>query len=369
MNRGLFDPPEERRASPSRLRLAREAQGLTLRAVAELLDVSAASVTHYEAGKRSFEHHVPKLSSEWEFESEFFFGSDIEPVAPEAITFRSRHAMTARIRDRVQARSTIASRILSPALHSRFDLPPLEVPDLYGEDPETAARLVRDQWGLGSGPVVNMVHLLEAKGVEVYWLSEASRHVDALSYAAGDRQFVFLNVFKEAGERGRMDAAHELAHLVLHRGLRIDTDDVERQADRFASAFLLPREQYALEGPRSHLLSPYLPLKQRWGVSLQALVRRSYELRMISKEGYQAAYREMSRRGWRSGTPEPGQQEREVSGLHDRMFEVMKAAGTMPQDFARENAVRWGDLLELMPSAALHAKREIRLNHLRLEIP
>ncbi len=364
----LSESSPEGRAHPSRLRLAREAQGLTLKAVSEILGVSPGAVTQYEQGGKAFDHHVPRLAAEWGFEERFFLSGEIEPVSIEALTFRSRHAMTARIRDRVRARGTIAARVLSPALRARFDLPALDVPDLHGTEPETAARLVRDAWGLGSGPIANMVHLLEAKGVEVYWLAEPSKHVDALSYALGERHFAFLNVHKEAGERGRMDAAHELGHLVLHRGLRADTEKVERQAERFASSFLLPKGQYLLEGPRTHLLDRYLPLKERWGVSVQALVRRGYELGMVDRDGYQAAFREMSRRGWRSGKPEPLQMEREASVLHDRMFEAMKGRGTMPQSFASELSVRWEDLLELMPAAAGHSRREIRRGHLSMEI-
>jgi Zn-dependent peptidase ImmA (M78 family) len=50
-----------------------------------------------------------------------------------------------------------------------------------------------------------------------------------------------LNTFKSA-ERSRFDAAHELAHLVLHiHGMTSGGRDIEREADMFASAFLINR--------------------------------------------------------------------------------------------------------------------------------
>ena len=56
---------------------------------------------------------------------------------------------------------------------------------------------------------------------------------------------------KEAGIRIRFDAAHELAHLVLHRWIeQAELADpktlkrIEAEADRFAGAFLLPRKSF-----------------------------------------------------------------------------------------------------------------------------
>src|SRR3546814_6566541 len=45
---------------------------------------------------------------------------------------------------------------------------------------------------------------------------EDTKNVDAFSCWRNGQPFVFLNTFKSA-ERSRFDAAHELAHLVLHR--------------------------------------------------------------------------------------------------------------------------------------------------------
>jgi len=51
----------------------------------------------------------------------------------------------------------------------------------------------------------------------------------------------FLNTLKQS-ERGRFDAGHELGHLVLHQhGSPNGGQEIERAANDFAAAFLMPR--------------------------------------------------------------------------------------------------------------------------------
>lgn len=94
--------------------------------------------------------------------------------------------------------------------------------------------------GLGEAPIANMVHLLETKGVRVFSLVEDCHELDAFSTWLDGTPFVFLNTRKSA-ERSRMDAAHELGHLVLHRVGRPQGKEAEEEATRFGAAFLMPR--------------------------------------------------------------------------------------------------------------------------------
>jgi len=99
--------------------------------------------------------------------------------------------------------------MLNDWVESRFDLPAPDLPDLRDEEPEVAASVLRQHWGLGERPIKNMVHLLESKGVRVYSLAENSVEVDAFALWHSKTPFVFLNTLKSA-EHGRFDAAHEL---------------------------------------------------------------------------------------------------------------------------------------------------------------
>ena len=84
-------------------------------------------------------------------------------------------------------------------------------------------------------PIKNMIHLLEARGVRVLSLSIDTAQLDAFSMWHADTPFVFLNT-KKSCEHSRFDVGHELGHLVLHRHAGAKGQEVEREANAFASA-------------------------------------------------------------------------------------------------------------------------------------
>jgi len=125
----------------------------------------------------------------------------------------------------------------------------------------------------------------------------------------GNRPFVILGSHKGSACRSRFDAAHELAHQVLHRA--VNKSDyrpnaafslIEEQAHKFAAAFLLPAETFGQEvGAVS--LDALLSLKQRWRVSVAAIIKRISQLRLIDAEQEKRLWMNLSRRKWRTVEP------------------------------------------------------------------
>lgn len=106
-------------------------------------------------------------------------------------------------------------------------------------------------------------------------------------------------------DRDRFGSSHELGHLVLHQpGQRPASRTLEREADLFASAFLMPAGSIRDELPSKVEWPHLLQLKQKWGVSVAALLRRSRDLGVMDDATYTQAVKTMSARGWR--TDEPG---------------------------------------------------------------
>jgi hypothetical protein len=104
-----------------------------------------------------------------------------------------------------------------------------------------------------------------------------------------------------------MDAAHEMAHAILHRhvtieDLRRDFDLIEQQAFRLASAFLMPAQSFALSA-RLPTLSALLSLKDRWHVSVKAMIRRCKDLQLISPSDEVQLYKYYSAKGWSREEP------------------------------------------------------------------
>lgn len=347
--------------TPSRLTVARQRRALTKKDLAGWAGLSSRAILGFEDGTISpSKQTVHQLAFALRFPPEFFSGNELELIDVNKPSFRARRAMTGELRRRALASGVIATQVISPQIARYCRLPAVNVPDLSDELPETAAAILREHWKLGQGPIGNMVHLLESRGVHVYWLAEESRCLDAFSLWRDEKPFVLLNANKQAGDRGRFDAAHELAHLVLHRRAEvIDGREIEAEADRFASAFLMPESQFRTESPRFPLYEVYFKLKERWGVSIQALVRRSKDLNLLTPWQYECACRDIAMRGWR--TEEPVKIPREESKSHAQVMQILARKGLSLDVFARNTRLHKEDLCELMPLASRQQELVVEL--------
>ncbi|MDQ3818772.1 MAG: ImmA/IrrE family metallo-endopeptidase, partial [Acidobacteriota bacterium] len=247
-------------------------------------------------------------------------------------SFRSLSTMTASQRNSALAAGTLAVH-LCRWIEERFELPPPSIPPLRGFEPETAAQVLRVEWGLGEKPIKNIVHLLEAHGVRVFSLPVDSASVDAFSVWHNGTPFVFLNPRKSA-ERGRMDAAHELGHLTLHNHGIPRSRQAELEADSFASAFLMPAGDVLAHTPRNVSVAIVQKLKRRWRVSAIAMVHRLKTLRLITEWQYRTFCIELSKQGYRR--EEKDGIERDSSQVFAKVFDALRAEGVSRSAIARD---------------------------------
>jgi Zn-dependent peptidase ImmA (M78 family) len=100
-----------------------------------------------------------------------------------------------------------------------------------------------------------------------------------------------------------MNAAHELAHLVMHQQVAASAAALEDDAKKFASAFLMPADAMRQMIVLPVTLDTFVPFKLKWGVSIQALIVRSHELGLITPRKYKSLMQRLSARGWRINEP------------------------------------------------------------------
>lgn len=319
--------------TPSRLTLARKRRGLTKTRLAKDVGVTVRSITAYEAGDTvPTDETVDNLSRVLRFPPSFFGAGDIEAPPPEGVSFRAMKSMTAAKRDAALGAGALAME-LSAWIDGRFSLPEPDLPDLAGNDPEAAASALRSAWDLGERPVRNMVHLLEAHGIRVFSLSEECRELDAFSFWWNGLPYVFLNTQKSA-ERSRLDAAHELGHLVLHRSDLPRSRDIEREAQQFGGAFLMPRGSVLASVSGLVTVGRLIKLKRNWNVAVTALTYRLHELGLLSDWQYRSLFTELSARGYRKAEPEPI--ERETSQVLAKVFAALREEGVDKRAIARD---------------------------------
>ena len=218
---------------------------------------------------------------------------------------------------------------------------------------------IRDSWGLGLGPIADIITLVESKGAFVLQITGHTTNLDAFSTWCDGRPFIFLATDKGSSSRRRFDVAHELGHLLMHdRAGDGHQRDKEVAADHFASAFLLPRSSFAKECPRRLSWPHFKALKKRWKVSLAALIRRAYELNMISEATYRRAFVQLNRYGWRKS--EPGEPEHENGSLIVRAVELLVAKGRTFDRIAQAMCLRTPYLEDLLE--AFYPQRPLSLS-------
>jgi len=338
--------------SPSRLKVARERRGLTKQALERTSGVSARSIIAYEQGELPpSDDTMETLARTLRFPVAFFYMSTIETPDPLVASFRSMKKMTAKQRNEALAAGALAAE-LSRWLDEKFAMPPVNLPVLRGVDPEIAAENVRNVWGLGVKRVANMVHLLERQGVRVFSLAQDAVEVDAFSMWFQQVPMVFMNSMKSV-ERSRFDAAHELGHLVLHRHGSPRAKELEAEADRFASAFLMPKASVITVAPRApHTVDRLAALKEHWGTSVKSIARRLRDLGFMTEWQYRSIYIELAQRGQHY---EPRALEyRETSQVLAKVFEQLRTENMQKVDIAKALGLHVADLEALAFGLVVH---------------
>lgn len=303
---------------PARLIQAREARGILSReALARLIGKHASTIQRWEQGESSPEPEaLQKVASVLNVRMEHF----IRPatVNDGAVFFRSLAStlkrdlayQKARIRWLHEVATAINDYVVFPDLNLPNLLGDLSYRQLRDDDLERMASELRSYWGLGSDPIANVVETMERAGIVVAAEEMGTSKLDGLTqwFTKPElRPYVLLADDKMSFARRQMDAAHEMAHCILHRhaspmDLQNDFTLIESQAFRLASAFLMPSDRYADE-LGAPTLNSMLIQKDRWKVSIKAQIKRVQDLEMLDSDDARFLYKSYSARGWSRGEP------------------------------------------------------------------
>jgi Zn-dependent peptidase ImmA (M78 family) len=103
------------------------------------------------------------------------------------------------------------------------------------------------------------------------------------------------------GERVRLTLAHEIGHIIMHH---LPTEDMEREADRFAAEFLMPPHDITPD-LTSLTFANLARLKSYWKVSMAALIVRAHETGKITDRQYRTLFEQMNKNEYRMNEPVP----------------------------------------------------------------
>lgn len=279
---------------PSKIKEAREARGLSLAQLSEKIGVTSQAISKYEKGEMIPSSSVLlKIVDTLNFPVGFFSVEDKNKLTSQIIYFRSNKNLTIKLKKACEIRVKWINNMYN-FISNYFDLPKVDLPDFGDIDIEELdllkieeiANELREYWNLGELPINNLIDVLQKKGFVITRLEIGSKKIDAFSMWENDIPYILLGSEKESAVRSRFDLAHELAHLILHRNLTKDVFEeekeiIEKQADAFAGAFLLPRDSLNREMITSSVDS-FILIKRKWKVSVSAMIMRAKDIDMLS---------------------------------------------------------------------------------------
>lgn len=300
---------ENHGAIGARLRLAREAAGLSTRDVEERLRcagrrVSHATIGNYERGVTQPPAEILELLGgiykrglDW-IRGTGLILRGIRYRALKSVSVREKNDFKHGAQAWLDAYFYI-ERLLNRSLQKRY--PSFKVKhDTSGRQ---LAEKIRKLYKLGDYPVTSVIRILEHFGIYVIELATAAR-IDACAGLLGRSRIVVLNE-SLPNDRIRLTALHELAHHLYRdcmSGPGLVADDVESRAFEFASHMLLPESQLraALKLKSMVLMVQY---KERFGISLAAMIYRARKSGLIAQSLYKRLWRDFGRLGYRRHEP------------------------------------------------------------------
>lgn len=343
-----------------RLKIARTYRGMTLAELGESINLSKQTISLYENNKGIPDFStIMKLSQCLSFPANYFFQKNSIEISSGTTYFRSLTSTTKKSRSAEITKVGFIAELYE-ALYNYIDFPKLNLPsininskNISDNEIERVANQIRELWNLGNDPITDLQYTFEENGIIVVGSSVPDRKIDAYSQLikvnSNETYIVVLSVGKKGKARINFDLAHELGHIILHPW----TEDIEtlsneefkereRQANKFASSFLLPEDMFKSDVEKFPIeLDYYLKLKSKWECSIQAMLYRSNDLGVITNNQFQYLMRQVSQRGWK--TKEPGDF---PHVLNDNIFK-------MAIDLLLENNFSKTDIMDIFKNASV----------------
>jgi len=300
-------PPQQLESAElgRRIRQRREKLHMTVQQLAKRLGLSRNTIANYEAGRTAPTANELLLLAG-------ALGCTIEELLcppaefrPARFAFRAHAALRKNPDVLAVAQGYLrAYREIEMILNVR--LPPKQVPVDLPEDQaldaqyiESVAAELRRKSGIQEAGPENIACVLESLGIGTVFFNYQLKGLDAITVVQDDFILVMLSDRKRLVERTVFSAAHELGHIVLHPFLfttenEADNDDVkrwEKQADKFAGDFLVPRDQLVALWKQERLdklplFHALVLLKRTFRVSFHCLYYRVTELGLHRERNY-----------------------------------------------------------------------------------
>jgi len=287
--------------------LARESRGVSQKELSSMTALSQGKISKIENGILALsESDIATISNVLDYPIHFFEKNErIYGIGLSEYYHRKRQSVPQKILTKVYAKIELRRMQITTLLksvefgeHNYFFMDP----DKYDGNIDSIAQSVRAAWRIPKGPIENLVAIAEEQGAIIIPFDFEGAKIDGISVTSPDiPPLIFLNYDKPM-DRIRFTLAHEIGHLIMHRVPPSNNEDIEEQADQFASEFLMPKSdiQSSLYDVNLQKLAA---LKLYWKVSMAALLRRARDLGKISEGTWKYLVIQMSKAGYKNQEP------------------------------------------------------------------
>jgi len=296
-----------------RFKSARLMKGFSLQDLADALDnqLSRQALHRYEKGEVIPDSEkINLLSKVLNVNPDYFFRST--KVELGEIEFRKLSNMPQKVASMIKEatrekllRYLELEEILGLPVEFEDYLKDFEIITTY-KQANRAAETLREKWGLGKGPIYNIVELLEDKNIKVIDLRVNDDFDGLQTRVNGTIPIIAYNANKlNKPDRIRFTLLHEMAHLFLKFG-NITDRQKETLCHQFAGAMLLPEETIKAElGEHRNKLSSLelAAIKKQYGISMQAIIMRAKDCGIINENYTKQLFFLFKQMNWKIDEP------------------------------------------------------------------
>lgn len=347
-----------------RIKLARESRGFTQTSMAQHLSFNQATLSKIEKGLYHVnDEMLNEIASVLGYKKEFFLKEhDVYPL--KHFYFRKNLGTSVTNSKKIESIINIFSSNvidLAESVDIEINLP---YTDIEKEEltPEEFATQVRQYFNLPTGPIKNLVNILEKQGIIIHFFDfNKDLKISGVSFITPDGIPLIIINNDMPNSRKRFTIAHELGHLLMHYkgGIIGEIRDLEKEANRFASEFLTPTREiksYLFNLTEEKLFS----LKSYWKVSIQALIYKANSVGALTVDQNRRWITKINYYGWRK--TEPFEFEIDSPNLLPKLFtlhfddleysvtEIQQIFGLNDDEFYKYYIQNYPQLHKYMPS-------------------
>ncbi|HGM3509292.1 helix-turn-helix domain-containing protein [Clostridioides sp. ZZV15-6383] len=245
-----------------------------------------------------------KLSNILNFPKEYFYKNENINVVVEDSHFNPKSKLP-RVEEISYREKIIIIHKIYSFMESYIKFPNENLPnkkimtDININDIEKLAYNTREFWDLNNNPIVNMVNLLESKGIIISDMNVDRKGATVFTQkqriGKEVKYLISLGNDKKSASIRNYNLAYELGYIISSE-LRIPNKQFS--ADEYACAFLLPQESFLEDLIHAEDLDYYIELKKKWIVPISAMIFRAYNLGKINYKKYNYLMNEMDKKGW-----------------------------------------------------------------------